>query len=91
MNEVMRDILNNNKIQNTKAFLARRGGAIKRDEKIHPGRVLFVDNIKTDFAAVDMGSGRAITSVQDLLVMQEWGERRTGITEAGETLSNASY
>jgi hypothetical protein len=81
LNQTMRDILDNNKVQNTKVFLVRRNGPVDQGLRVYPGPMIFVDNVQTDFMPIDMGTGREITSVQDLMVMQDWGERRTGITD----------
>jgi len=82
LNTVMRDILDNNKVQNTKMFVAKKGGPIEENAKVYPTRIFFVDSIETDFKAVDLGSGRPVTSISDLSVIQSWGERVTGITDS---------
>lgn len=78
----MRDILDNNKVQNTKMFLARKGSPVEEDMKVYPSRLIFVDNIETDFKAVDLGTGRPVTSISDVTFMMTWGERLTGITDS---------
>lgn len=81
LNTTIRDILDNNKIQNTKAFLVRIGSGLQEGFRAYPGRMIFVNNIETDFRPIDMGSGGSNTSVGDLATMQSWGERRTGISD----------
>ncbi|MGH9429557.1 MAG: portal protein, partial [Terriglobia bacterium] len=82
LNTTIRDIFDNNKVQNTKMFLARKNSPIEEQMKVYPSRLIFVDNIETDFKAIDLGSGRPVTSVQDVSFMMTWGERLTGITDA---------
>jgi hypothetical protein len=81
LSTTMRDVMDNNKVQNTKMFLARKGGPIEKNAKVYPSRIFFVDNIETDFKVVDLGTGRPVTSVQDIALIQQWGERLTGITD----------
>lgn len=81
MDQVMRDILDNNKVQNTKVFLASKGSGIDPEMKVFPSRIVFVPNIDTDFRPIDLGSGKQITSIEDLGIVQQWSERRTGITD----------
>lgn len=81
LDQVMRDVLDNNKVQNTKAFLVRSGSSIPLDLEVFPSRVIFTEDIQNDFMPIDMGSGKMITSMQDLIFLMEWGERRTGITD----------
>jgi len=81
LTQVIRDILDNNKVQNTKAFLVRAGSSIPLDLEVYPSRVIYTEDIQNDFMPVDMGSGKMITSMQDLIFLMEWGERRTGITD----------
>jgi len=81
MNQLMRDVLDNNKIRNTKIFLARRHGPIKPGTRLYPSRMLFVDNMENDFKALNLGDGNISVSINDLILMQQWGERRTGITD----------
>jgi hypothetical protein len=81
LDQTIRDILDNNKIQNTKAFLVRIGSGIEEGFRAYPGRMIFVNSVETDFKPIDMGSGRANTSVGDIAMMQQWGERRTGISD----------
>jgi hypothetical protein len=80
LNQTMRDIMDNNKVQNTKAFLAKKNAGIDPKLRVYPSRIIFVDDV-ADFVPIDLGSGKPITSVQDLLLMQQWGERRTGISD----------
>jgi hypothetical protein len=81
MNTTIRDHLDNNKVQNTKMFLARKGSAIEENAKVYPSRIFFVDNIQTDFAPIDLGTGRPVTSINDIAVIEKWGQFITGITD----------
>lgn len=78
----VRDIMDNNKVQNTKMFVARKGSPIEEEMKVYPSRLIFTDNPKEDFLPVDLGSGRPITSISDVSFMMTWGERLTGISDA---------
>jgi hypothetical protein len=81
MNTTIRDHLDNNKVQNTKMFLARKGSAIEEKAKVYPSRIFFVDNIQTDFAPIDLGTGKPTTSIQDIAVVEKWGQFITGISD----------
>jgi hypothetical protein len=81
LNTTMRDVLDNNKIRNTKIFLAKKGGPIEENAKVYPSRMLFVNDVTTDFAAVDLGSGSLNTSVQDIGMLTDWGDKLTGISD----------
>jgi hypothetical protein len=81
LNTTMRDVMDNNKVQNTKMFVARKGSPIEKKAKVYPSRIFFVDNVETDFKAIDLGTGKPVTSVQDIAMMQQWGERLTGISD----------
>jgi hypothetical protein len=82
MNRLVRDHLNNNMVQNTKAFLARAGGPIEDKMRVHPGRIIFVDDLEADFKPIDMGTGRPVDVVNVLPIIQDWAERRTGVNDA---------
>jgi hypothetical protein len=81
MDEVARDMLNNNKIRNTKIFAVRANGVVDPDEPMYPGRSIMMENIEADFKVFDMGSGAPSTSLQDLSIFQAWAERRDGMTD----------
>jgi hypothetical protein len=81
INQAMRDVLDNNKVQNTKCFLAKANGTIPLDLVVSPGSVIFVDDLASDFMPIDMGSGKMSTSIQDIQFLMQWGERRTGISD----------
>ena len=80
LNQAMRDIMNNNKVQNTKVFLAPKNSGLDPKMKVWPGRFIFLDDV-SQFVPVDLGSGKPVTSVMELMQMQQWGERRTGISD----------
>ena len=82
LNDVMRDMLNNNQIRNTSIFVAKPGGSINDKTAIYPSRLLFTQNPKEDFQAVQLGSGQMSVSLTDLQLLQAWAERRTGISDA---------
>jgi hypothetical protein len=82
MNQLIRDQLDNNKIQNTKIFVYRAGGPIQDGMRIYPGRMVPVDDIKMDFDVKDAGSGRPVDIINTLPLIQDWGERRTGVNDA---------
>lgn len=81
INQTMRDHLDNNKVQNTKMFLARKGSPVEEDAKVYPTRIFFVDDIEADFKSVDLGTGRPVTQVQDIAVIERWAQFITGITD----------
>ncbi len=80
MNDVMRDMLNNNQVKNAKIFVGQADGSLSRDTVLYPMRLLLLKNPK-DFFVHDMGSGQMSVSVTDLSLLQGWGERRTGISD----------
>jgi len=82
MNQLIRDQMDNNKVQNTKIFVYRAGGPIKDGMRIYPGRMVPVDDIKMDFDVKDAGSGRPVDIINTLPLIQDWGERRTGVNDA---------
>jgi hypothetical protein len=82
MNQLIRDQLDNNKIQNTKIFVYRAGGPIEDGMRIYPGRMVPVEDIKADFDVKDAGSGRPVDVINTLPLIQDWGERRTGVNDA---------
>lgn len=81
MNEIARDMFDNNKVTNTKLFAVRANGVINPDEPMFPGRTIMMENIDQDFKAIDMGGGTPGTSLNDLSIMQAWAERRDGMTD----------
>jgi len=78
----MRDILDNNKVQNTKMFLARKGSGVEEEMKVYPSRIVFLDNPKEDFIPMDLGTGRPVTNITDVSFMMSWGERLSGINDS---------
>ena len=81
MDEILRDMLDNNKVRNTKVFAVRANGVVDADEPMFPGRTIMMEDIEKDFAAVDLGSGTPGTSLNDLALIQAWAERRDGMTD----------
>ncbi len=81
MNDIVRDMLNNNQIANTKLFIARAGGVIDADEPIFPSRVIFAEDVDADFKTLDMGTSRGQSDLASLNVIQAWAERRDGMTD----------
>jgi len=81
MNDIVRDMLNNNQIANTKLFVARAGGVIDADEPIFPSRVIFAEDVQADFKSLDMGTSRSQSDLASLNVIQAWAERRDGMTD----------
>jgi len=83
LNTLIRDLLDNNKVQNTKMFLARKGANFDRSLRAYPGRVLFVENLETDFKPIDMGTGKPLSGTIEMISLaQQWGERVVGVTES---------
>jgi hypothetical protein len=80
MNDVMRDMLNNNQVKNAKVFVGKADGDLTDETVIYPNRLLLLKN-PGDFDVKDMGSGQMSVSVTDLQILQGWGERRDGITD----------
>ena len=81
LNDVMRDMLNNNQIRNTSVFIAKAGGSVTQKTAIYPSRLLFFNDPKNDFQVMNLGSGQMSVSVNDLSMLQSWAERRTGISD----------
>ena len=81
VDNTMRDIMDNNKVMNTKMFAVRKGSPIKRQERAYPGKFFYVDNIDNDIRDLTLGSGSVNTSFQDLQLMAQWGEKVTGVTD----------
>jgi hypothetical protein len=81
-NQLVRDHLNNNMVQNTKAFLARAGGPVKDKMRVYPGKIIFVDDLQRDFQPIDMGTGRPVDVTNVLPLINGWAERRTGVNDA---------
>jgi len=83
LNTLVRDLLDNNKVQNTKMFLARKGANFDRSLRAYPGRVLFVENLESDFKPIDMGTGKPLSGTIEMISLaQQWGERSVGVTES---------
>jgi hypothetical protein len=81
INQTIRDHLDNNKVQNTKMFLAKKGSPIEENAKVYPTRVFFVNDVETDFKSVDLGTGRPVTQINDIGIMERWAQFITGITD----------
>src|SRR3989304_5892600 len=77
----VRDLLDNNKVRNTKVFVGRKGGPLEANTKLYPGRLFLLNNPREDLQALDLGSGTINTTVNDIALMQQWGERLTGVTD----------
>ncbi len=82
LNELIRDLLNNNKVRNSSVFIGRSGGVIQPDEPIFPGRVILTEDIERDFKILPMASGTMTTTIQDLSYVQSWVERADGMSDA---------
>jgi hypothetical protein len=81
MDELVRDMLNNNKVRNTAIFAARSGGVIDPDEPVFPSRMIMMEDVERDFKVIPLGAGTPSTSLQDLALIQGWAERRDGMTD----------
>lgn len=81
LNTTIRDHLDNNKVQNTKMFIARKGSPIEENMRAYPGRVIFTDNPHDDFIPVDLGTGRPTTQITDIGTIERWGQYITSITD----------
>ena len=81
LNDVMRDMLNNNQVKNTSIFIGKADGSLTDKTALYPSRLLLLKNPKEDFMTADLGSGTLSVSVQDLQILQGWAERRTGISD----------
>ena len=77
----VRDLLDNNKVRNTKVFVGRKGGPLEANTRLYPGRLFLLNNPREDLQALDLGSGTINTTVNDIAMMQQWGERLTGVTD----------
>lgn len=90
LNNLMRDLLNNNKVKNTKLFLSRQGSPIKKQSEIFPSRLLMVGDVEKDFKVVDLGSSGGVTGLQEIGLIQMWAERLTGVSDANLGLEKKS-
>jgi hypothetical protein len=81
LDNTIRDIMDNNKVMNTKMFAVRKGSPISRQARAYPGKFWFVDNVDTDIKDLAIGQGSVNTSFQDLQLMAQWGEKITGVTD----------
>jgi hypothetical protein len=81
INQTIRDHLDNNKVQNTKMFLAKKGSPIEENAKVYPTRVFFVNDVEADFKSVDLGTGRPVTQINDIGILERWAQFITGITD----------
>lgn len=81
LNTTIRDHLDNNKVQNTKMFIARKGSPIEENMRAYPGRVIFTDNPTDDFIPIDLGTGRPTTQITDIGTIERWGQFITSITD----------
>ena len=81
VNNTMRDIMDNNKVMNTKMFAVRKGSSIKRQERAYPGKFFYTEDINNDIRDLALGSGSVNTSFQDMQLMAQWGEKVTGVTD----------
>jgi hypothetical protein len=82
LDNLIRDLINNNKVKNTKLFLSKVGSPIKKQSQIFPSRLLTVNDVDKDFKVVDLGSSGGVTGLQEIGLVQMWAERLTGVTEA---------
>lgn len=81
VNQTMRNIMDNNTVQNTKMFAAKKGGPIEENARVYPSRIFFVDNPKEDLVPLELGSGRTNTSISDVGMLMEWAQKLTGVTD----------
>lgn len=81
LNTTIRDHLDNNKVQNTKMFIAKKGSPIEENMRAYPGRVLFTDDPSSDFIPIDLGTGRPVTTITDIGTIERWGQFITSITD----------
>lgn len=88
INITFRQIQDNNTVKNTQTFKAKENGAIGPNETFHPARIYFVREMD-DFEAMRMGDTGISTSVQDLGMMLDWGDRRTGINDPAQGVSSS--
>lgn len=81
LNDIIRDMLNNNQIKNTSIYVGRATGDIDDQTVIYPSRLLLVDNPKEDFQVLNLGSGQISVSMSDINLLTSWAERRDGLTD----------
>lgn len=82
LNNLIRDLLNNNKVKNTKLFLSKVGSPIKKQSEIFPSRLLQVRDVDKDFKVLDLGSSGGVTGLSEIGLVQQWAERLTGVQDA---------
>jgi len=76
-----RQIQDNNTFKNTQTIKAKEGGTIQPDERWHPARIWFVREMD-DLEVFRLGDSNFNTSMTDLQLLMDAGDRRTGLPDA---------
>lgn len=71
--------IDNGTIRNTALFKAKRGGVIKADEPVWPGRIFLVDNPQTDMEPMQMGYQAESTIPEEELLIN-YARQRSGVS-----------
>lgn len=71
--------IDNGTIRNTALFKAKRGGIIKADEPVWPGRFFLVDNPQTDIEPMQMGYPAESTIPEEELLIN-YARQRSGVS-----------
>lgn len=70
----------NMKIANMRMFAAKRGGSVKPNERLFPGKILFLDNPKEDLQPVQLGEVYP-SSLQSENMTIMYGQKSTGMND----------
>jgi hypothetical protein len=70
----------NMKIANMRMFAARRSGSIKPNEKLFPGKILFMDNPKEDLVPVQLGEIYPSSSQAEGMTLM-YSQKATGMND----------
>lgn len=81
INTAIRDHFDNNKIQNTSIFLIRKNSGIKQGRRVFPSATYWVNNPKEDFQALTLGGGARTSSLQEIGLLEKWGQFIVGLSD----------
>ncbi len=80
MSTLMRQGIDNNTVKTTGWYTVIKGSGIKQNQHIHPARHLHVTSHE-DIQERQFPAGQLNTSFEDIKLLQDWAERRTGISD----------
>lgn len=82
----LRQIQDNNTVKNTQTFRATEGGAVRPGEGFHPAKIWFV-RPGEEFEPLRLGDGTLNTSMSDLQLLMNEGDKRTGLPDTAAGVS----